>query len=297
MNTLAESPHFDFTQMVSQHYKDLTKSEKRIANYLRKNQDESAFLSAAEVADRLGISEATVVRFARTLGFPSYPAMRTHLQENFYQRVTHSTRLRTKLADLREAGDIFERLTVSEIDYLSQALTSVDRGALQQSVALLKNSQRIFVYGLGPSLSLVDLMEIRLRRFGKDVIALRTSGREVFESLLSLNARDLIFIITFFDLNPSQQLILDYAREVNCPVIMLTDTLEAVVADKVNVVLAAKRGPISEFHSLVVPMTIINTLLLSLAGEEQEQVTANLDKLDTLRERLMQANRNFSTTP
>jgi DNA-binding MurR/RpiR family transcriptional regulator len=297
MNSPTPPVQPDFTQLVSQHYKDLTKSEKRIANYLRKNQDESSFLSAAEVADRLGISEATVVRFARTLGFPSYPAMRTHLQENFYQRVTHSTRLRTKLADLREAGDIFERLTVSEIDYLSQALTTVDRSALQQSVDLLKISQRIFVYGLGPSISLVDLMEIRLRRFGKDVIALRTSGREVFESLLSLNARDLVFIITFFDLNPSQQLILDYAREVNCPVIMLTDTLESVVSDKVNVVLAAKRGPISEFHSLVVPMTIINTLLLSLAGEEQEQVTANLDKLDQLRERLMQANRKFSATP
>ena len=42
----------------------------------------------------------------------------------------------------------------------------------------------------------------------------------------------------------------------------------------------------AEFHSLVVPMTIINTLLLAIANEGREQVMANLDKLDQMRERL-----------
>ena len=51
-----KQPHsgVDFGQIISDHYAQLTKSEKRIANFLRKNQDEAAFLSAAEVADRLG---------------------------------------------------------------------------------------------------------------------------------------------------------------------------------------------------------------------------------------------------
>ena len=49
-----------------------------------------------------------MVRFARTLGFDSYPAMRMALQDNFRHRMTHSARLRSRLDDLREAGDIFE---------------------------------------------------------------------------------------------------------------------------------------------------------------------------------------------
>jgi hypothetical protein len=83
----------DFSQLTAGRYDQLTKSEKRIANYLRKNQEEAAFLSASELADRLGLSEATLVRFARTLGFPSYPAMRSLLQQNFRARVTHSARV------------------------------------------------------------------------------------------------------------------------------------------------------------------------------------------------------------
>ena len=82
----------DFGQIITEYYQQLTKSEKQIANYLRKNQEESAFLSAAELADRLGLSEATIVRFARTVGFDSYPTMREVLQENFRRRVPHSTR-------------------------------------------------------------------------------------------------------------------------------------------------------------------------------------------------------------
>jgi len=281
-----ENTNLDFTQLVSLRFQELTKSEKRIASYLRKNMDESAFLSAAEIADRLAVSEATVVRFARTLGYASYPALRADLQSNFRRRITHSSRLRSKLDDLREAGDIFERLTVSEIDYLTQALETVDRGQLNQAVELLKERERIYVFGLGPSETLVDLMELRLKRSAKQVVTLTSAGREVLENLLLMNSGDLLFVIAFFDLNPTLNLVLEYAHEVGCKIILLTDTLESLIGEKADVLLTARRGPVSKFHSLVVPMTIVNTLLLALASEDQEKIIPVLDKLDMLRERL-----------
>lgn len=281
-----ENANLDFTQLVSLRFQELTKSEKRIASYLRKNMDESAFLSAAEIADRLAVSEATVVRFARTLGYASYPALRADLQSNFRRRITHSSRLRSKLDDLREAGDIFERLTVSEIDYLTQALETVDRGQLNKAVELLKERDRVYVFGLGPSETLVDLMELRLKRSAKQVITLTSAGREVLENLLLMNKDDLLFVIAFFDLNPTLKLVLEYAHEVGCKIILLTDTLESLIGDKADVLLTARRGPVSKFHSLVVPMTIVNTLLLALASEDQEKIIPVLDKLDILRERL-----------
>lgn len=280
----------DFSQLISENYNKLTKSEKNIADFMRQNQDEAAFLSAGEIALRLNLSEATMVRFARTLGFNSYPAMRAVLQETFRRRVTHSARLRGRLDDLRASGDIFERLVASEIDYLTHALETVDRQALRQAVELLRSRNRVFVFGVGPSVSLVELMEIRLGRFGRQVIPLTTAGREILEPLLVMNDQDLLFVICFFDVSAALQLVLDYARDVNCPVIMLTDTLGSIIGDKADVVLAARRGPMAEFHSLVVPMTIINTLLLAIASEDREQVMANLDRLDQLRERLKKTN-------
>ncbi len=280
------SNFLDFSQVISAHFADLTKSEKQIANFLRKNQEEAAFLSAGEIASRLDLSEATLVRFARKLGFSSYPAMRSVLQDNFRHRVTHSTRLRGRLDDLRDEGDIFDRLTATEIDYLTQALLSINRNEMKKAVSLIREHKRIFVFGLGPSISLVDLLELRLRRFGKDIVPLTSSGREVLESLLTLDSSDLIFVICFFDQNPTLRLLLDYCNQAGCKIIMLTDTLDVILGDRVDVVIAAQRGPIGEFHSLVVPMTVINALLLSFASEEQETIMPLLDKLDDLRDKL-----------
>ncbi len=281
----------DFSQIISEHYSELTKSERQIADYLRKNQEESAFLSVGELAQRLDLSEATLVRFARSLGFDSYPAMRELLQENFRRRVTHSVRLRSRLSELREAGDIYERLVVSEIDYMTQSLESLNREALHKAIDLIQKRKRIFIFGLGPSVSLVQLMKIRLERFGWQVVPLTTAGREFLEPLLTMTDQDLLFVICFFDVSPELKLILDYARESHCPTIMLTDTLGSIIGDQADVVLSAKRGPVSGFHSLVVPMTIINALLLAVAGEEAD-VMENLDKLDQLRARL----RKYSST-
>jgi DNA-binding MurR/RpiR family transcriptional regulator len=276
----------DFGQLLSEKFESFTKSEKQIANYLRKNQEESAFLSAGELARHLSLSEATIVRFARTLGFESYPAMRAVLQTNFRRRVTHSARLRSRLDDLREEGDIFEQVTVTEIDYLTQALQTVSRDALRRAVALIMKHENIFVFGTGPSVSLVDLLDVRLTRFGKHVIPLTTAGRELLEPLLLMTKRDLLIAIGFFDVNPSLQIVLEQAEEKKCPVIFLTDTLGSIIGDKAEIVLAAKRGPVSAFHSLVVPMTIINTILLHIANEDKNKVMKNLDLLDQLRERL-----------
>lgn len=285
MSEETKSVNSEFHQLISDNYTRLTKSERRIANYLRKNQEESAFLSVGEIAHRLDLSEATMVRFARTLGFNSYPALREMIQEAFRRRVTHSARLRSRLNDLREAGDVFEKLVVSEMDYLTQALETVDRDELKKAVDLIQSHQRVFVFGLGPSVTLVDLLEIRLTRSAKHVIPLKSSGREMLEPLLLMNGDDLLIAIGFYNLTPNLQMILEHANKYHTPVILVTDTLEPLVKNQVDVFLTAHRGPVSAYHSLVVPMTIINTLLLMLSQADQEKVMPNLDNLDAYRQR------------
>ena len=283
MSIMATRP-VDFSELVGECFDTLTKSEKRIARYLLKNQDEVAFLSASELATRLELSEATAVRFAQSLGFSGFPDMRAALQAAFRSRVTHSSRLRGRLDDLHRDGNILERLVASEIDYLTQALHTMDRAAMDQAIALLRDRERVFVFGIGPSISLVNLLEIRLRRFGRQVIPLTTSGREILEPLLLMTGSDLLFAIGFFDVTPALQLVLNHAQACGCVSILLTDTLGSIIGNQADVVLAARRGPISAFHSLTVPMTIINTLLLALAQTDQERAMSNLDRLDELRQ-------------
>ena len=108
--------------------------------------------------------------------------------------------------------------------------------------------------------------------------------------MLAMQADDLVFVICFFDQNPTLRLVLDYSKKVGATVIMLTDILDTILSDKADVILSARRGPVGEFHSLVVPMTIINALLLSVANADQENIMPALDKLDSLRDKLKELN-------
>jgi len=50
----------------------LTLSQKKVVDYLCTHADEVIFMTAAQVARRLGISDSTVVRLAPVLGFDSF---------------------------------------------------------------------------------------------------------------------------------------------------------------------------------------------------------------------------------
>ena len=187
-------------------------------------------------------------------------------------------------------GDIYERLVTSEIDFLTESLHTLDRDAFKQAVELLRTHQRIFVLGLGPAVSLVDLLEIRLMRSARTVIPLRTYGRDILDPLLLMNKDDLLFAFGFHSVNPFLQVALDQAAMHGTPVILVTDTLGDLVGKSATVILAARRGPVSAFHSMTVPMSITNTLLLALSSVDQEKVMTNLDRLDQLRESVQRLN-------
>ncbi|OSC51039.1 MurR/RpiR family transcriptional regulator, partial [Streptomyces sp. 4F] len=58
----------------------LSPGQRRIAQYLIEHLTEAAFLSITDLADRAGVSQPSVTRFASAVGFSGYPALRERLQ-------------------------------------------------------------------------------------------------------------------------------------------------------------------------------------------------------------------------
>ena len=56
-----------------------------------------------------------MVRFARTLGFDSYPAMREVLQAKFRSLVIHSARIRSRLDDYHAPGIFSNSLSLQKL--------------------------------------------------------------------------------------------------------------------------------------------------------------------------------------
>ena len=275
-----------FNQRINSRLDQLTKSERKIADYLQRSFEEAAFFSAAELAERLNLSEATIVRFAQSIGFSGFHELRQCLQELFKEKVTHAYRLRKKLAELSPETHVLEQVMAMEMEYLTDVLRTASREAFDEAVRLICGARRLFVYGLSGSATLAELLEHRLRRFGMEVVPLTQSGREVCEKLLMLTDEDVFFALLFFNLSEVMVSTLDYAKHCGCQVILLTDTLGPYLRDKVDVLLEARRGPVMAFRSLIVPMVIIQALVLAVARVDEETSMATLDRLDDIRARL-----------
>jgi DNA-binding MurR/RpiR family transcriptional regulator len=275
----------DFQRRLSDSFPTLTKSEQRIASYLLSSHDEAAFLPAAEIAKRLDVSEATIVRFAKAIGYDSFPELRRVLQEIFRLQVTPATRLKQKLADLKTGeGNVLSKIVEMEIQYLTEALHSIQSEDLDCAVDLILKGRNIYIFGVGPSRILADLVELRLRRFGFSAHGLTESGRDLADQLLQLQKGDVLLATGFHRLTGELVAVLGHAQALGCKSILLTDVLGPTFKDKVDVILSARRGPVSTFHSLTVPMAILNAIILAVAMSRSESSLLALDRLQELRE-------------
>lgn len=276
----------DFRQRLEDSLPSLTKSEQRISSYLLANYDEAAFLPAADLARRLNISEATVVRFAQAVGYKGFRELRSCLQGLYRDMATPASRLQRKLGELASSeGHVLTKVIDMEVQYLTEVPHSIDPADFDRAVELLLGGQRIFVFGSGPSGTLAELAELRLRRLGILTMALTESGRHLLEKLQLLQAGDVVLVAGFNYVRPELLAVLDHASATGCRSVLLTDTLGSALRSKVDVVLSARRGPVSTFHSLTVPMAILNALILAVAVARPDESLAALDRLQQLRVR------------
>lgn len=272
-----------FRRRLEESFSRLTKSERRLATYYLQNYDEAAFLAAAEVAERLNVSEATVVRFARAAGFDGFPDLRRHLQDLLRTKATPATRLQRKLDALRNGGGhVLAKVVDMELKYLSETLRTVSQAEFDRAVDLVLNANRVFTLGLGSPRILAEMVEFRLRRFGVPTVSLTESGRDLLEKLILLDRGDIVVATVFQRVIPELVVVLDHAKKVGARSVLITDTLGLVLRDTADVILSARRGPVSTFHSLTVPMTILNALILAVAMARPESLTT-LDRLQDLR--------------
>jgi DNA-binding MurR/RpiR family transcriptional regulator len=281
---MMEEEFDDFQQRLEDHLPGLTNSQQRIASYLLANYDEAAFLSAADMAKRLDLSEATMVRFAQAIGYDGFRELRRCLQGLFRVKATPASRLQRTLGELVSSqGHVLTKVLAMEVQYLTEASHSIDLDDFDRAVELLLSGQKVFVFGSGPSASLAELAELRLRRLGILTIAMSESGRHLLEKLQLLRPGDVVLATGFHSVRPELLAVLDHARATDCRSILLTDTLGPAFRNKVDVVLAARRGPVSTFHSLTVPMAVLNAIILAVAMAKPDESLAALNRFQRLR--------------
>lgn len=271
------------TDIIKSRFDGLTAAHRSIGTYVAGNIADAAFMNIQELARACGVSEASVVRFARAMGFAGYPELKSEIQSSFLTQVNLATKLDRKLNDLQPDEDLIRTLLENELEQLTKLPAEATGKAFRDCIGLITSVEDLVVYGEGSCASLTYLMEFRLRRFGYNITRINESGKDFFERVMHF-PKDAA-AVAFGLGRPSEELVvfLSQARKKGMKSILITDSMFSFIAEKADHVLSATRGTLGVFHSLLVPTLMCEALILGVALERREDSIEALKELDRLR--------------
>lgn len=263
-------------------FQKLSDNQKRIADFVEKNVQRIAYLTEWDIAHALHISTATVSRFWRAVGYRNYKHFKSEMQKR--AEISPSSKLRDfidKVSDEDLAGSMLEK----GIHCLEQTSAHLSRGAFQSAVDAMCAAETIYIYAPGPSAGVGQLLEFRLNRIGKPVRLFQKGGSELFESLINVKPTDLVVLFSFIRMLAEATVIQQYSKSVGFRTVLITDMLVSDMNEKFETVLFANRGPLSEFHSMVAPTLLAESLAVGVSKTLRPRSLEKLESLRALRKR------------
>lgn len=243
----------------------LTPSQRRIMQYIMDNYEEAIFLTASQLAQSVGVSEATVVRLAQALGFDGYPGMQKKFREGLQNRLSTVTRLEHAVDHVRQVGDVVVKVLQEDIQNLSETLRNLPIEVFEQAVVDMEKAKRIFVVGLrgahAPALTLATY----LRFLGKQAQLLVPGHGELWDIVQGLGKTDLVVGISFPRYTSVTVEILEHARRQRARVGAITDSPLSPLARHAHWVLTAQCRLDSFIESFTAATSLINALLTAMS--------------------------------
>lgn len=154
----------DIISRITERFIELSSTEKRIAQFILDDAEAVTALPIAELARQAGVSQASITRFAKTLGCRDVRDLKVKLAQSLAvgQRFIHEE------PDLEGIQGIYETI----INVLNINRRTIDEPALAKAVGWLGDARHILALGMGGGSTIcASEVQHRLFRLGLPVTA------------------------------------------------------------------------------------------------------------------------------
>jgi DNA-binding MurR/RpiR family transcriptional regulator len=275
----------DLEQLIRDKRPDLTKSHRAVADYVLSRTDDVAFLSITELANRIGVSEATLVRFAKELGFSGYPDLKDYLQKRLKERVASSRKIESIMSELQETESTVKHVLGNQIIHLDNVIKLVSDEDFDSCAQWIANAGSIFLYGDGVASVPVDSMAFWLTRFGMKVVKIEHGGRRLFDGAYMMEYDDAVVVFAFGRDYSDVSMLFDWTRRQSAKAILITDVPYTRMASLADKVIVFERGPMDIFSSMAIPVAVADALVVAVTKHKGERALEAVRRLEDIRER------------
>lgn len=254
----------------------LSSGQRRVVDFLLTQPDQAVFLTTTQIAHQLSVSEATVVRAARTLRFSGYPELRAAFRSYFVERMSTVTRVRLTARPRRSDSEIIDEVISTDSANLEATRVKLDYKALSQAADLIGSARNVYVIGLRAAHCVAWLLHFSLTLALSNSRLITLGLADVPEQLEHVGSPDVAVGITFERYNRYTVELFRACLAKGARGIALTDKATSPLVEGATVSLEAQTRLSSFIDSYVAPMSMVNALVTLIAAKRRRKVIAAL---------------------
>ena len=256
----------------------LSKSHRRIAEYILQHYDKAVFMTAAKLGEMVNVSESTVVRFAVALGYEGYPELQQALQELVRHRLTATQRFEMS-SDISQE-EVLSTVLKADMQNIRSTIDGIDNAAFLRAVQVISGARRIYILGLRSAAPLAQFAGYYLHDIFDDVRVVAAGRTDVFEAISRIEASDVLLGISFPRYSSRTIEAMSFARSRHAQVIGLTDGPMSPLHEVADICLSMRTDMASFVDSMAAPMSVINALIVALGIQNREALNARFKQLE-----------------
>lgn len=264
---------------IRSHYARLSEKEKKIANYILENPKEIIHSTINEVADTLGVAEATVFRFCKRIDFKGYQAMKIALASEIMSPIQL---IHEEINENDNEKAVAEKIFHSNIRTLENTLQILDHSSIQKAAAILSKANRVEFYGTGGSAIIAMDAYHKFIRTGISAYAFIDSHFQLMAAS-QLTEKDVAVVISHSGTNKDTIKIMTTAKKNGAKTIGITGFPKSPVGQNADVSLFTSSEE-TEYRSEALSsrigqLSLIDALYVNMMISNKDQAKRSLEKV------------------
>lgn len=264
-----------------------TKVNRKIAQFVIDNPAEVAFMTTTDIARKLDISDASVLRFARSLGHATFADFRKSLQHGVTEQLNHQREAFFSQAELYIAAQeangnssLMEKMLHSSMQIIQTMLEKNPEHKFDEIVEMLIKSRKKYICGFRMEAVPARKLGMLMRFILEDVIINTDLDSQAIETMLDINEKDCFVLFSFSRYSKPAQDLLAFARAKGCKIIVISDMETAPVALQSDISLVCNTDIGSYFSSNLGSILAAEIILAKLGAACRPQFDKRWSEMD-----------------
>jgi DNA-binding MurR/RpiR family transcriptional regulator len=220
----------DLLSILRDRFDSLSPAHKKLADRVRSDPEGIAFMTGAELASAAGVNEATVVRFATTLGLPGYPGLTKLCRERLQEQAQLLRRFEDLEQLVAEGGSLTERTVAFDQANIARTFSRIDEASWRSAVEHLANCPAVHVMGLRVCHGPAFLMGYLLGLIRESVWTVTASAGMLTDDLRRVRRGDCFVSMSLHRYSADTVRAAEWAHDVGAHVVTLTDNAGSPLA-------------------------------------------------------------------